>query len=108
MVATAVGAVERPDQTLLDVICDEVANRRGLLVLDNCEHVLDRAAEVAARVTAAAPGVTVLATSREPLGLAGELVVPITSLEVDGADPGRGGAVPRPGGRRRSDGRLAR
>ncbi|MFF2779982.1 BTAD domain-containing putative transcriptional regulator [Streptomyces sp. NPDC058052] len=55
-------------------------DRRGLLVLDNCEHVVDAAAELAARLLAAAPGLRVLATSQEPLGLNGETVVLVEPL----------------------------
>ncbi|GHJ95956.1 SARP family transcriptional regulator [Streptomyces sp. NE5-10] len=60
-------------------------DRRGLLVLDNCEHVVDAAAELAARLLAAAPGVRVLATSQEPLGLGGETVVPVEPLAAPDA-----------------------
>ncbi|WP_306312791.1 BTAD domain-containing putative transcriptional regulator [Streptomyces hydrogenans] len=60
-------------------------DRRGLLVLDNCEHVVDAAAELAARLLAAAPGVRVLATSQEPLGLSGETVVPVEPLAAPDA-----------------------
>ncbi|GAA2087372.1 BTAD domain-containing putative transcriptional regulator [Actinomadura alba] len=53
---------------------DALRSRRLLLILDNCEHVIDSAADVVRRILAAAPGLSVLATSREPLGLAGEVV----------------------------------
>ncbi|TCN33482.1 putative ATPase [Kribbella orskensis] len=53
-----------------------------LLVLDNCEHVVDAAAELTDRLLAAAPGLRVLATSREPLGLPGEAVWSVPPLEV--------------------------
>ncbi|WP_246486304.1 ATP-binding protein [Kribbella qitaiheensis] len=56
-----------------------------LLVLDNCEHVIDEAAALIDRLLAAAPGLRVLATSREPLGLAGEAVWSVPTLEVPGA-----------------------
>ncbi|MGW6536924.1 AfsR/SARP family transcriptional regulator [Streptomyces sp. NPDC055011] len=55
-------------------------DRCGLLVLDNCEHVVDAAAVLAARLLAAAPGLRVLATSQEPLGLNGETVVLVEPL----------------------------
>ncbi|MET8157828.1 BTAD domain-containing putative transcriptional regulator [Sphaerisporangium sp. NPDC005289] len=68
-----------------------IRTRRMLLVLDNCEHVIEEAAELAASLLRAAPGLRVLATSREPLGLAGEVVWPVPPLEVPGpagrADP---------------------
>ncbi|MFD7661958.1 BTAD domain-containing putative transcriptional regulator [Streptomyces sp. NPDC059788] len=58
-----------------------VRGKRLLLVLDNCEHVVDAVAEVAADLLAAAPGLRVLATSQELLGLAGERVWPVPPLE---------------------------
>ncbi|MCX5069608.1 tetratricopeptide repeat protein [Micromonospora lupini] len=68
---------------------DALASRRALLVLDNCEHLLDAAAELADRLLAACPGVRVLVTSREPLGITGEALHPVESLEQPpiGADP---------------------
>ncbi|MFI0257617.1 AfsR/SARP family transcriptional regulator [Streptomyces sp. NPDC017056] len=55
-------------------------NRRMLLVLDNCEHVIGAAAELADRLLAECPGVTVLATSREPLAVPGEALRPVEPL----------------------------
>ncbi|MEU3543884.1 AfsR/SARP family transcriptional regulator [Streptomyces paromomycinus] len=55
-------------------------NRRMLLVLDNCEHVIGAAAELADRLLAECPGVTLLATSREPLAVPGEAVRPVEPL----------------------------
>ncbi|WKX71191.1 BTAD domain-containing putative transcriptional regulator [Streptomyces sp. XD-27] len=54
--------------------------RRLLLLLDNCEHVIDAAAQLAEALLAACPGVTILATSREPLGVPGETVRPVEPL----------------------------
>jgi len=68
-----------------------VAALRGrdvLLVVDNCEHVIDAAARLVRDVLAAGPGVRVLATSREPLGITGEALVPLAPL--DAPDPGAG------------------
>ncbi|MEV4440173.1 BTAD domain-containing putative transcriptional regulator [Streptomyces sp. NPDC049577] len=56
------------------------ARRRMLLVLDNCEHVVDAAARLAETLLAHCPGVTVLATSREPLAVPGESVRPVEPL----------------------------
>jgi predicted ATPase len=56
-----------------------------LLVLDNCEHVVEAAAALADELLAAVPGLRVLATSREPLGLTGEAVWSVPPLEVPGA-----------------------
>jgi len=59
-----------------------------LLVVDNCEHLLEPAAELVADLLKAAPGLRVIATSREPLSVAGEHVVPVPPLELPPADPG--------------------
>jgi predicted ATPase/DNA-binding SARP family transcriptional activator len=75
------GAGVAPD----DRLAAAVRERRMLIVLDNCEHVIEPAAALVARLLREAPGVTVLATSREPLGLTGELLweVPLLSLPDD-------------------------
>ncbi|MFI5943291.1 AfsR/SARP family transcriptional regulator [Streptomyces uncialis] len=59
---------------------DALRSRRLLLLLDNCEHVIDSAADVIRRVLGAAPGLRVLATSQEPIGLAGEAVWTVPPL----------------------------
>ncbi|MFD7920606.1 BTAD domain-containing putative transcriptional regulator [Streptomyces sp. NPDC059740] len=61
-------------------LVEHCAGRRMLLVLDNCEHVLDAVAELAGRLLAECPGVTVLATSREPLAVPGEVLHPVGPL----------------------------
>jgi predicted ATPase/DNA-binding SARP family transcriptional activator len=63
-------------------LLEHCAHRRMLLVLDNCEHVIDAAAALTDQLLAACPGVTVLATSREPLGLPGETVRPVEPLPL--------------------------
>jgi len=65
-----------------------LAAQRLVLVLDNCEHVVDAVARLAARVLADAPEVRVLATSREPLGLTGETLCPVPSLPLPPPDAG--------------------
>ncbi|MEV6209788.1 BTAD domain-containing putative transcriptional regulator [Kitasatospora sp. NPDC051914] len=61
-------------------IVEHCAPRRMLLVLDNCEHLVQAAADLADRLLAECPGLTVLATSREPLGVPGESVLPVEPL----------------------------
>ncbi|GHI08187.1 regulator [Streptomyces cellostaticus] len=61
-------------------LVEHCARRRMLLVLDNCEHVIEAAARLAQRLLARCPELTVLATSREPLGVPGELVRPVEPL----------------------------
>lgn len=75
---------------LREQVLDRVRGRDVLLVLDNCEHVLDGAARWAADLLGAAPRLTVLTTSRSPLRLAAEHVYPLDAL---GADGGTGPAV---------------
>ncbi|WP_037675156.1 BTAD domain-containing putative transcriptional regulator [Streptomyces globisporus] len=80
-------------------LVEHCAGRRMLLVLDNCEHVVAEAAELAQALLTRCPGVTVLATSREPLGVPGEEVRPLGPLAVDMALRllGERGAAARPG-----------
>jgi predicted ATPase/DNA-binding SARP family transcriptional activator len=72
----------------LDRLTEALRPRQLLLVLDNCEHVVEHVAELADRLLAAAPGLRVLATSREPLALAGEVVWGVPPLDVPAADAG--------------------
>ncbi|MGX1884702.1 AfsR/SARP family transcriptional regulator [Streptomyces sp. NPDC055287] len=67
------------DDPLLRLV-EHCARRRMLVLLDNCEHVIDAAARLAEELLARCPGVTVLATSREPLGVPGEFVRPVEPL----------------------------
>ncbi|OLZ69340.1 AfsR family transcriptional regulator [Streptomyces sp. IMTB 2501] len=64
----------------LERIVEHCARRRMLIVLDNCEHVIEAAAHLTERLLARCPELTVLATSREPLGVPGELVRPVEPL----------------------------
>ncbi|WP_338931222.1 BTAD domain-containing putative transcriptional regulator [Streptomyces netropsis] len=80
---TAEGLRAATDATALDPLArlaEHCARRRMLLVVDNCEHVVDAAARLAETLLAHCPGVTVLATSREPLAVPGELVRPVEPL----------------------------
>jgi len=83
VVATALGVVPRPHMTVVESIVDFLRPRQALVVLDNCEHLLDPAAELADAVLAGAPRVRMLATSREGLAIAGEHLWPLRSLPVD-------------------------
>ncbi|MFI6741038.1 ATP-binding protein [Nonomuraea sp. NPDC050451] len=62
-------------------------DKRLLIVLDNCEHLLEAAARLVTEIMKAAPGVRVLATSREPLSAPGEHVVPVPPLQLPAAGP---------------------
>jgi predicted ATPase/DNA-binding SARP family transcriptional activator len=77
----------------LDRLTDVLAARELLLVLDNCEHVVDEVAVLAERVLAAAPGVRIIATSREPLAITGETLCPVPALALPPDRPVAGGTV---------------
>lgn len=79
-----------------DRLTTVLADRELLLVLDNCEHVIAPVASLVRRLLGVCPGVTVLATSREPLGLTGEALVPLAPLEVPPPDTGPGEVLAYP------------
>jgi predicted ATPase/class 3 adenylate cyclase len=83
VVVGALAATRAPSQSDIDVVCEQLGTTRSILVLDNCEHVLDAAAELAAAVLEQCPNVVVVATSREPLDLDGEQVVPVRPLDAE-------------------------
>jgi predicted ATPase/DNA-binding SARP family transcriptional activator len=66
----------------LDRLAAALAGKRLLLLFDNCEHLIDAAAGLADRLLADCPGVRILATSREPLGITGESLWPVEPLEL--------------------------
>lgn len=88
--AAALGVVEQAGRGPLDALLDALRPRRLLLVLDNCEHLAAACADLAESVLRAAPGARVLATSREPLAVAGEVVWPVPPLSL----PPHYGAAP--------------
>jgi predicted ATPase/DNA-binding CsgD family transcriptional regulator len=96
-VAAALGIRERPSVGAADALADALGRRQLLLVLDNCEHVIDAAAELCRRLLLGADDVRVLATSREPLRIAGETryrLGPLTLPDPDNpADPDGSEAV---------------
>ncbi len=85
-VASVVGVKEEVGRPLLDALVAFVADRRTLLVLDNCEHVIQTCAELASQLLRSGPQLRVVATSREPLHLAGEAVYPVSTLAVPAAE----------------------
>ena len=68
-------------------IARAIGKRRLLLLLDNCEHVIDAASELAETVTRRCPHVTVLTTSREPLRIDGECTIQVPPLDIPPIDP---------------------
>lgn len=93
LVANAtMAALDLRDQAFTDPLVLLLANLKDkelLLLVDNCEHLLDSAAQVVTEVIRTAPQVRVLATSRQPLAVAGEHVVPVPPLELPPAQAGQ-------------------
>ncbi|MFF0018924.1 BTAD domain-containing putative transcriptional regulator [Streptomyces sp. NPDC005374] len=75
-----------PQDDPLALLVEYCATRSRLLILDNCEHVIEAAAHLAETLLTRCPGLTILATSREPLGVPGESVRPVEPLLPDQAD----------------------
>jgi predicted ATPase len=91
VVASTLGVVQRADRSLEVSIVEFLRRSRLLVVLDNCEHLLEAAGRLAAAILAGCPGVRVLATSREALAVPGEHVWPLRSLDLP--DPAGGMAA---------------
>ena len=81
-VAAVLGVTPQPNKTMIDSVAAALDGRLRLLVLDNCEHLLDAVADLVETVLAASSTVRILATSREGLGIAEEQVRPVRSLDV--------------------------
>ena len=79
-----------------DELVRQLADRELLIVLDNCEHLVDACARLAQEVVGGCPGVRILATSREPLTTAGERVYPVAPLPVPSPLVGMGDALAVP------------
>jgi predicted ATPase/class 3 adenylate cyclase/DNA-binding NarL/FixJ family response regulator len=80
-VAGAFAIREVPSEPLIETIVREIGDRRCVLVIDNCEHVIDDAARLVEGLLAGCPRLRVLATSREPLGVLGETALRVPSLD---------------------------
>ena len=81
-VASVLGLPEQDARSALDALLEYLRDRRLLLILDTCEHLLDACAALAQAVMRDAPDVTVLATSRQPLDMPGEHTFPVGPLPV--------------------------
>jgi predicted ATPase/DNA-binding SARP family transcriptional activator/DNA-binding CsgD family transcriptional regulator len=83
-VATALQVQEQPDRSLTDTLIDFLSQKKVLLVLDNCEHLLDAAARLTETLLDSCPRLKALATSREPLGVGGEALWQVGPLSAPG------------------------
>jgi predicted ATPase/DNA-binding CsgD family transcriptional regulator len=81
-VATALGVVPSPDRSISDALIARLHREQLLLILDNCEHVLKHTGELAAALMPACPALQILATSRAPLYLRGEQMLPVEPLPL--------------------------
>lgn len=86
-VATALDVQQRQHETVEDTLTEVLRDSEQLVVLDNCEHVIGAVARLVGRLTSACPSLRLLTTSREPLGVPGEIVYAVAPLTVaDGTD----------------------
>lgn len=83
-VARSLDLTDQPGRSIMDTVARFLRDRTALLVLDNCEHLLDASGALADEILRASANLTVLATSREPIGIAGELIWRVPSLSLDG------------------------
>jgi class 3 adenylate cyclase len=81
-VARALGLPDQPGRSTNETLVRFVGDRQMLMVLDNCEHLLDAIASLAAELLAACPGLQLLATSREPASVPGEVTFLVPSLSL--------------------------
>ena len=81
-VASVLGMREAPEGALVDAICDHLSSAETLLILDNCEHLVDACAAFAGTVLRRCPGLRILATSREALGVYGETLFAVPPLSL--------------------------
>ena len=82
-VARALGLPDQPGRSTTDTLVRFIGDRPTLVVLDNCEHLPDACAALAAETLSACPELTLLATSREPIRAAGEITWQVPSLSLD-------------------------
>lgn len=88
-VASALGVVEEGGRPVVEALVHHVRERCLLLILDNCEHLVDACAEISAALLQAGPQLSILASSREPLRVPGETTYPVPPLGVpDAGVPG--------------------
>ena len=85
------GQPTRPTGDVLDELIDSLTGRHLLLVLDNCEHLLDEVAALATALLRRCPDLHILATSRAPIGVVGEAVIPVHPMTAP--EPDRSGGM---------------
>ncbi|MFI6387599.1 LuxR C-terminal-related transcriptional regulator [Nonomuraea sp. NPDC050547] len=86
-IAEVFGLESERGRDLTDAVVTRLAGSSCLVLLDNCEHLVEATAHAAAALMAGCPGIRVLATSREALRISGELIWHVPPLDLPGADP---------------------
>jgi predicted ATPase/class 3 adenylate cyclase len=86
MVAAVLGLPDQCGPDLSEAVVDALGDQDALILLDNCEHLIDAAAKFCDQVIRRCPRVSILSTSREPLGIDGERVYRVPSLSLPAAD----------------------
>jgi non-specific serine/threonine protein kinase len=81
-IAATLGVREQPGRSILETLLDYLRAKTLLLILDNCEHLIATCAQIAETLLRAAPGVTILASSREALGIGGEIAYRVLPLPL--------------------------
>src|SRR5262245_49215070 len=82
MIGAALDIVEQPGRPMIETVTRSLRNRALVLVLDNCEHLIDACATISAKLLRDCPGLRILATSREPLRIPGEVTWSVPSLTL--------------------------
>jgi predicted ATPase/class 3 adenylate cyclase len=90
-IAAVLGVVSQPGRPALDTLIDALAPQHPLIVLDNCEHLIDACASTADAILRRCPGVHLLVTSREPLGIGGEAIYRVPPMSLPLGDDDRSG-----------------
>ncbi len=85
-IASVLGVTARPGRTVLDTLTDALVPQHPLIMLDNCEHLIEACAATADAILRRCPRVRLLVTSREPLGIGGETIYRVPSLSLPAED----------------------
>ncbi|MEU6843408.1 LuxR C-terminal-related transcriptional regulator [Streptomyces sp. NPDC046716] len=93
-VASALDLPEQAARPAIEVVADHLENKAALLVLDTCEHLVDACAMLCDALLPAAPRLRIIATSRQPLDVVGEHVLPVPPMEVPDGPHESGASAP--------------
>jgi predicted ATPase/DNA-binding CsgD family transcriptional regulator len=87
-VASAIGLAETPTRPVVETLLDQLSEKNALLIFDNCEHIVQECAQLAETLLRGCPHLTLIATSREPLGIGGEVVWHVAPLSYPPSQSG--------------------